>query len=60
MPRESVDAPENLPKESRRQVALRQLQDEVSGRSLELLDQAKRALVAVPNTFMEGGAAIVR
>src|SRR6266852_5774184 len=30
-PRESLDAPENLPKESRRQVALRQLQDEVSG-----------------------------
>jgi len=30
-PRESLDAPENLPKESRRQVALRQLQDEVAG-----------------------------
>ena len=31
MPRESLDAPENLPKESRRQVALGQLQDEVPG-----------------------------
>ena len=28
MPRESLDAPENLPKESRRQVALGQLKDE--------------------------------
>jgi len=33
---------------------------EAHRRSLELLDQAKRALVAVPSTFMEGGAAIVR
>jgi hypothetical protein len=31
VPRESLDAPEDLPKERRRQVALRQLQDEVSG-----------------------------
>ena len=31
MPRESLDAPENLPKESRRQVALGQPQDEVPG-----------------------------
>jgi hypothetical protein len=31
LPRESLDAPEDLPKERRRQVALRQLQDEVSG-----------------------------
>src|SRR6266446_7664496 len=30
-PRESLDAPENLPKERRRQVALRQLQGEVPG-----------------------------
>jgi hypothetical protein len=35
MPRESLDAPENLPKERRRQVALRQLQDEVSGMANE-------------------------
>ncbi len=31
MPRESFDAPENLPNESRCQVVLRRLQDEVSG-----------------------------
>jgi hypothetical protein len=31
MPCEPLDAPENLPKESRRQVALRQLRDEVAG-----------------------------
>jgi hypothetical protein len=33
MPRESLDASENLPKELRRQVAFRQLQDEVPGMS---------------------------
>src|SRR2546428_12224635 len=31
VPCESLDAPDNLPKKSRRQVALRQLQDEVPG-----------------------------
>jgi hypothetical protein len=31
VPRESLDAPENLPKQPRGQVALGQLQDEVSG-----------------------------
>jgi hypothetical protein len=31
MPRESLDAPENLPKGSRSQVALGQLRDEVPG-----------------------------
>jgi hypothetical protein len=31
MPRESLDAPEDLPKESRSQVALGQLEDEVPG-----------------------------
>ena len=31
VPRESLDAPENLPKEGPRQVALGQLQDEVPG-----------------------------
>jgi hypothetical protein len=31
MPRESLDAPDNLPKESRSQVAFGQLEDEVPG-----------------------------
>src|SRR5882724_7799490 len=35
MPRESLDAPENLPKERRRQGALGQLEDEVAGMSDE-------------------------
>jgi len=33
MPPESLDAPEDLPKESRRQVAFGQLPDEVPGMS---------------------------
>jgi len=35
VPRESLDAPENLPKQALRQVALGQLQDEVAGVSDE-------------------------
>jgi hypothetical protein len=35
MPCESLDAPENLPKEALRQVAFGQLQDEVSGKANE-------------------------
>jgi hypothetical protein len=35
MARESLDAPENLPKESPRQVAFRKPQDEVPGMSDE-------------------------
>jgi hypothetical protein len=35
MPCEALDAPENLPKETRRQVALRQLEDEVPGMANE-------------------------
>jgi hypothetical protein len=31
VPRESLDAPENLPEQARRQVALGELQDEVPG-----------------------------
>src|SRR6266852_5049291 len=40
MPRESLDAPEDLPKESRSQVALGQLEDEVPG----MPDQATTGL----------------
>jgi len=36
MPRESLDAPENLPKERRRQGALGQFEDEVTGMSDEV------------------------
>jgi hypothetical protein len=40
MPRESLDAPENLPEQARRQVALGELQDEVP----DMLDQASAGL----------------
>ena len=40
MPRESLDAPENLPEEAPRQVALGKLQDEVPG----MPDQASTGL----------------
>jgi hypothetical protein len=45
MPRESLDAPENLPKERRRQVALGQLEDEVSGMSDETSAGLEQALL---------------
>jgi hypothetical protein len=55
VPRESLDMPENLPKERRRQVALRQLQDEVSG----MADQAPAGpeqplLQARPGSALDG------
>ena len=49
MPRESLDAPENLPKERRRQEALGQLEDEVAGMS----DEAPAGLL----TAVAGGSA---
>jgi hypothetical protein len=45
MPRESLGAPENLPKERRRQVAPGQLEDEASGLSDEALAGVEQALL---------------
>jgi hypothetical protein len=45
VPREALDALENLPKERRRQVALGQLQDEVSGVPNEAATGLEQALL---------------
>jgi hypothetical protein len=49
VPRESLDAPENLPTERRRQVALGQLEDEVSGMSDEAPAGLEQALLELVN-----------